>query len=148
VKEARGAADVFISKNTLKNGYVHPDPVRGKDVDPRRLIDLGVDDAAFCREVFALLKPGGLFMIYNICPAQAPPDRPYIPWADGRCPFARETLESAGFEVVAFDTNDDAAVREMAHALGWDKGEDGEAWMDLEKDLFAWYTLARRPAAK
>lgn len=146
--EASSGLDLFISKNTLKNGYVHPDPVRGKDIDPRRLINLGVSDDEFVKQVHTLLKPGGLFMIYNICPAHAPDDKPYIPWADGRCPFSREILEKTGFEVIAYDANDDEAVRQMAHALGWDKGEEGQPGMDLEKDLFASWTLARRPTSK
>jgi hypothetical protein len=29
----------------------------------------------------------------------------------------------------------------MAHALGWDEGDQP---MDLEKDLFAWYTLVEK----
>lgn len=140
-----GGLDVFLSKNTLKHGYVHPDPVRAKDIDPRRLIDLGVSDDVYVKAVHDLLKPGGLFLIYNISPAQAPADKPYIPWADGRCPFAHEILEKTGFEVIAFDANDDEAVRAMAHALGWDKAEEGQPGMDLQRDLFAHYTLARKP---
>jgi hypothetical protein len=52
--------------------------------------------------------------------------------------------EGAGFQVLAFDEVDDAQARTMGHALGWDEGEHG---MDLKNDLFAWYTLARKPAA-
>jgi len=61
----------------------------------------------------------------------------------GRCPFARELLEQAGLEVPAFDQQDDAAARALGAALGWDQGEDA---MDLQNDLFAWFTVARRPA--
>lgn len=145
---APASLDLFLSKNTLKNGYIHPDPERSKDIDPRRLINLGVDDAAYCREVFALLKPGALFMIYNLSPAPAPPDKPYIPWADGRSPFSRETLESAGFEVIAFDADDNAGARAMARTLKWDLPQDqgGAGMNDLEADLFAHYTLCKKPA--
>jgi hypothetical protein len=87
------------------------------------------------------VKPGGLVMIYNLCPAPAPPGKPYIPWADGRCPFERALLEKSGFEVLVLDRDDSSAARRMAHALGWDAGERP---MDLEKDLFATYTLLRR----
>ncbi|RIK67634.1 MAG: hypothetical protein DCC65_05745 [Planctomycetota bacterium] len=135
-----GGYDLILSKNTLKNGYLHPE----REVDNRMLIDLGVSEEAFVKALFDALKPGGHFMIYNICPAPAPSDKPYIPWADGRCPFPRKMLESAGFEVVAFDVDDSKAVRAMAHAFGWDAGESG---MNLEKDLFAHYTLLRRPGA-
>ena len=137
VEQAGRGFDLFISKNTLKRGYIHPE----RPVDPRRLVQLGVDDETFVRAVFEALKPGGSFLIYNLCPAPAPEDKPYIPWADGRCPFARELCESAGFEVAAFDVDDTPAARAMGAALGW--GAD----MDLEADLFGTYTLLRRPAA-
>jgi hypothetical protein len=134
-----GGYTLIVSKNTLKRGYVHPE----RPVDPRRMVHLGVEDTAFVRHVFRRLAPGGWFLIYNLCPAPAPPDQPYIPWADGRSPFPLEMLAAAGFEVLAFDVDDSAAARAMAHALGWDQGP---APMDLEHDLFGTYTLARRPA--
>lgn len=129
--------DVFLSKNTLKRGYVHPE----KEVDKRMLVDLGVSDLQFCQQVAATLKRGGLFLMYNLSPAQNPVDKPYLPWADGRCPFARETLERAGFEVLGYDVVDDKAARDMGRRLGWDKGQSA---MDFEKDLFSHYTLARK----
>ena len=131
-----GGFDLIISKNTLKRGYIHP----AKPVDPRRLVQLGVDDETFVRAVFAALEPGGSFLIYNLCPAPAPDDKPYIPWADGRSPFARELCERIGFAVVAFDADDTPAARAMGAALGW--GAD----MDLESDLFGTYTLLEKPA--
>lgn len=138
-----GSYDVFVSKNTLKRGYVHPE----REVDPRRLVHLGVDDDAYVRALFAALRPGGLAIIYNLAPAQNPPDQPYLPWADGRCPFSRALLESAGFEVLAFDVDDTTAAHAQARALGWDRpGAEGGAGMDLERDLFAHYTLLRKPA--
>lgn len=132
--------DVFLSKNTLKRGYLHPPT--NVEVDPRKLIQLGVDDDTFIRSMYALLKPGGLVMIYNLCPAPAKPGQPYIPWADGRCPFKKEDIESAGFVVHAFDQDDSAKAREFGQALGWDKGDRP---MNLENDLFAWYTLLEKP---
>ncbi len=129
--------DLIISKNTLKNGYLHP----ARPVDQRMLVHLGVSEEEFVKALHDSLKPGGYAMIYNICPAPAPPDKPYIPWADGRCPFPGKMLESAGFKVLKFDEDDSKAVREMAHAFGWDKGEGA---MDLEKGLFAHYTLLKR----
>jgi SAM-dependent methyltransferase len=138
VRRAAGDGyDLFLSKNTLKNGYIHP----AEPVDPKRLVHLGVDDEAFVRAVHAVLKPGGWALIYNLSPAPAPPGKPYIPWADGRCPFPAALWEKAGFEVLALDRDDHAAARAMARALGWDQGPSP---MDLEKDLFALYTLARR----
>jgi hypothetical protein len=123
---------VFVSKNTLKNGYIHP----AEEVDPRMLVHLGVDDETYVRAIYNLLVPGGYFLIYNLCPAQS--EEKYIPWADGRSPFASELLESVGFTVLAYNRNDDAAAREMGRALGWD------AEMDLENDLFGVYTLVRK----
>lgn len=130
-----GGFDVVVSKNTLKNGYVHP----AREVDKRMLVDLGVPDEEYVKAVHAALKPGGWLVIYNLCPAEAPADKPYIPWADGRCPFPREMLEKAGFEVVAFDVVDDGPAREMGRTLGWER-----QGMKLEQDLFCWYTVARK----
>jgi hypothetical protein len=138
-REVGEGYDLFISKNTLKNGYLHP----AEAVDPRRLVHLGVDDSAFVRAMYGMLKPGGWALIYNLCPAPAPPGKPYIPWADGRCPFPRAMLEGAGFQVIAFDAEDSTEARRMGHALGWDDPEGSK--MDLEHDLFATYTLLRRP---
>jgi hypothetical protein len=131
--------DLFISKNTLKRGYIHPEG----EADPRMLVHLGVDDETYVRALFRVLKPGGLAMIYNLSPAPAPPGEPYMPWADGRCPFDRALLESVGFEVLRYDEDDSPAARALGRAFGWDKREDA---MDLEEDLFAHYTLLRRPA--
>ena len=130
--------DLFISKNTLKNGYIHPE----QPVDPRRLVHLGVGDTAFVRAIHRILKPGGRATIYNLCPAPNAPGKPYIPWADGRCPFPAALWSSEGFRVIAFDRDDTRAARGMGHALGWDRGESP---MDLEKDLFGSYTLVEKP---
>lgn len=135
VEQVGGGYDLFISKNTLKRGYIHPE----KEVDPRMLVTLGVSDSAFVNTVYDLLKPGGYFMIYNLHPKYTPPDAPkYIPWSDGRSPFARELYQKIGFEVVAFDQDDTPFAHDMARAFGWDKQ------MDLSKDLFGMYTLLRR----
>ncbi|HEU5319852.1 MAG TPA: hypothetical protein VFX28_03570, partial [Methylomirabilota bacterium] len=135
VTELGTGYDLFLSKNTLKRGYVHPE----KPVPQRQRIDLGVSDAEYVRAVRRLLKPGGFLLIYNLSPAPAPPDKPYIPWADGRSPFSAETLKAEGFDVLAFDRDDSAEARAMARVLGWDAGEQP---MNLEKDLFGTYTLA------
>ena len=37
--------DLILSKNTLKRGYIHPE----RPVEPTRLLNLGVDDAAFVK---------------------------------------------------------------------------------------------------
>lgn len=132
-----GDYDLIISKNTLKNGYVHPE----RPVEKRRLLNLDVDDAAFVNTLHRALKPGGRVLIYNLSPAPSPPGQPYKNWADGRCPFAKEVWEAAGFLVVAFDKDDSPAARDLGHALGWDQGS---VPMDLKTDLFASYSLMRR----
>lgn len=129
--------DLFFSKNTLKNGYLHP----AESVDPRMLVHLGVSDSAFVVALANSVKKHGLVLIYNLCPAPAAPGKPYIPWADGRCPFPRTAWEAAGFKVMAFDADDGPAARAMGHALGWDAGEGG---MKLEQDLFATWSLFER----
>lgn len=136
-KEVGAGYEVFLSKNTLKRGYVHP----AEPVNPRMMVHLGVDDSSYVVALGGTIKPGGLVLIYNLCPAPAPPGKPYIPWADGRCPFERSLLEGQGFEVLAFDRDDSPAARAMGHALGWDAGEHP---MDLTNDLFATYTLLKR----
>jgi len=93
----------------------------------------------FVRAMFDLLKPGGFALIYNLCPAPSQEGEPYKPWSDGRSPFARALYEKTGFSVVAFDADDTPAARAMGRALGWAEQ------MDLEKDLFATYTLLRKP---
>ncbi len=131
---------IILSKNVLKKGYIHPD----RPADDKYLIHLGIDDAAFLKGFFDALEPGGLFLVYNICPALTPADKPFVPWSDGRSPFTKEQWEAAGFEVLVFDQDDTAAIRALGHALGWDA--PGDDAMDLQHDLSVLYTLVRRPA--
>ncbi|MCC6676087.1 MAG: hypothetical protein IT436_02980 [Phycisphaerales bacterium] len=140
VTKVGGGYDLFISKNTLKRGYVHPE----READPRLLVNLGVSDEQYLAKLHEILNPGGWVMVYNLCPAPAPADKPYIPWADGRCPFSEEAIRAAGFEVLVYDRDDTEAARWMAHLLGWDAGEGG---MNLKDDLFVWYTLLHKPVA-
>jgi SAM-dependent methyltransferase len=138
VDEVGANVDLFLSKNTLKNGYLHP----AEAVDPRLLVHLGVSDSAYVAALARTVRKGGRVLIYNLCPAPAPPGKPYIPWADGRCPFPRAAWEAAGFKVVSYDVDDSPAARVMGHALGWDQGDGG---MKLEQDLFAtWSLFVRR----
>ncbi len=131
--------DLFMSKNTLKKGYVKPE----RKTDRRQQVQLGVPDDAFLRMVYNALNPRGLFLIYNISPKQAEKGG-YNPQADGRSPFTREQFERAGFQVIALDQTDDAAVRAMGRALGWDKTASGEV-VDLNQSIFAMYSVVRRP---
>jgi hypothetical protein len=56
-----------------------------------------------------------------------------------RCPFDADALSSAGFEVLAFEVEDSPAARAVGQPLGW-PAQMG----DLEKTLFARYTVLRR----
>ena len=132
-----GGYDLFLSKNTLKRGYIHP----AEKVDPRMLVNLGVHDPAFLKAVASALKPGGWFVIYNLTPAPNAAGKPYRPMADGRCPFSADDLVAAGFETIVRDRVDDQVARALGAALGWDKPPDG---MELEDDLFALVTVARK----
>ena len=140
IREAVGTGyALVISKNVLKRGYIHP----ARPADPKQLIDLGMTEDAVLAAFFAALRPGGTMLVYNICPALSPPDKPFVPWSDGRSPFSREAWTAAGFVVVELDRDDVTAVQEMARLLGWDKDPD-EPW-DVEHDISVLYTLVTRP---
>ena len=130
--------DIITSKNTLKAGYIHP----ARQVDERFLVKLGVTDEEFLAATLKSLKSGGTFIIYNICPAQAPLDKPYLPHADGKSPFTQDQFTAAGFKILAFDVNDQPAVIDYWLALGYNEGKSRE---DTAKDIFAWYTIVRKP---
>ena len=132
-----GGYDLFLSKNTLKSGYIHP----AQKVDPRLLVDLGTDDPTFLKAVAKALKPGGWLVIYNLSPAPNAAGKPYRPHADGRCPFSAEDLAAAGFETLVRDVVDDKAARALGATLGWDKPPVN---MKLEDDLIALVTVARK----
>ena len=129
--------DLFVSKNTLKNGYLHP----AQPVDPRTRVDVGADDPAFLKAAHAALKPGGLVVIYNLTGKPTPPGPAYSPQTDGRCPFSAADLTAAGFTTLVRDRDAGPAARAVGHALGWDKPP---AKMVLETDLFGLATVARR----
>jgi SAM-dependent methyltransferase len=142
LRAAAGAGfQLITSKNTLKSGYIHPNPPSGQTVDLKRLVHLGLSDEEFLKQVAAALEPGGLFVIYNICPPQNPPDQPYIPWADGKSPFSPEAFKQAGFEVLAFDVEDQPWVLECFDKLGYGEGKSLE---QLAKEYFCWYTIVRK----
>lgn len=136
-----GGYSLITSKNTLKSGYIHPSPPEGQTVDPKNVVHLGVADEEFLARVHEALVPGGVFVIYNICPPQNPPDKEYLPWADGTSPFSRAMFEKAGFEVLAFDLRDDAWVLDCFEKLGYTEGKTRE---EAAKEFLCWYTVARR----
>ncbi|MFO0862045.1 MAG: hypothetical protein U0570_15995 [Phycisphaerales bacterium] len=135
--EVGGGYDLFISKNTLKKGYIHPE----RAADERMLIKLGVDDDAFLRAVHEALKPGGLMIVYNIAPAQNPPDKAFLPMADGRFPFDRAAAEKAGFEVLAFDQVDDDVMHKYWFVFFPDPDMTAEK---LKESIFTHYTVLRK----
>ena len=137
VQSAGVGYELFVSKNTLKRGYIHPSR---EPASPRHVIQLGVSDEAFLKQVSEMLNSHGLMVFYNLCPPKSAPDKPYVPWAEGESPFTREQLEAAGFEILEYDVVDDEVARELGHQLGW----DAAGGMKLETDLFAWYTIARK----
>ncbi|MFG0304908.1 MAG: class I SAM-dependent methyltransferase [Phycisphaerales bacterium JB040] len=133
VEEAGGDGyDLIVSRNLLKRGYVAP--IDGSDA----MVDLGGTASETLARFHDTLAPGGVFVIYNI---GGEPD-PSRPWTDIACPWPAELLKDAGFEVLAYDVNEDAPARAVGRALGWDLGERP---MDLTQ-LFGTYTILRRPA--
>lgn len=134
-KKVGAGYDLITSKNTLKGGYIHPK----REVDPRFLVHLGVDDRTFMTAMYDALNPGGVFLIYNLYGKPRAEDEPYEPMRSGDCPFDRDLLKEIGFEIVAFDVDDTEFAHTMARAFRWDQS------MDLENDLFAMYTILRKP---
>ena len=76
-----GGYDLFISKNTLKRGYIHP---YRPAPDPTRLIQLEVSDDDFLRAVYDTLAPGGWFCV------DTPRDYSQLQemWKGGKAPWA------------------------------------------------------------
>jgi hypothetical protein len=131
-----GGFDLIMTKNVLKYGYIHPE----REANPAALVHLGVDDETFLRAAHDAMSEGGWFLIYNLYPPQAAEDEPYIPWAYGENPFARDLVEAVGFEVVAWNVPDSPAIHALGRALGWD-AQDPESF---ERDFNAMYTILRK----
>jgi len=92
------AFDLILSRNTLKQGYVHPRPEHAHEPN----VKLKLTDEAFLASVRGALASGGLFAIYNTFdPSDSGPG------ADGRCPFTREQLTLSHLEVLGHDQSDD-----------------------------------------
>lgn len=128
--------DLITSKNTLKRGYIHPEGKAKRE----QLIDLGVTDAVYLKSVYDALKPGGLFIVYNLSPAQSEDPEKWIPWADGRCAFTKSQLATAGFDIERYDYSEDEIVAQMAVIFGWARSE-GEAI----QNLFSHLTVCKKP---
>jgi hypothetical protein len=132
VAKVGGGYDAIVSKNVLKKGYIHPD----RPAEEKHLIKLGVDDATFLRAFHDALTPGGRVVIYNIF-VPIPPDQPFKPMSDGRCPFTREQWESAGFTVEAFDQSDTVPMRKLLASAAAPNEKEYRTYESL-------FTVARR----
>ena len=121
--------NLIVTKNTMKMGFMKPSNVRPP------FVSFEANDEVLLDTIYDALAPGGLFVIYNITGALDPAK----PSTDGRSPFTRDQFTRANLNVLALDANDDVATRAMAKALGWEKQMG-----DLEKNLFALYTVVQR----
>jgi hypothetical protein len=126
--------DWFISKNTLKKGYLRPDEGT-PDIQPPVALP------QYLQAVRACLSQGGCMLIYNISLRQDPAK--YRPANDPRSPFTRAEFEAAGFEVLALDADESPATRRMGQALGWAAEPAAGGMGDLQSNLFAMSTVAR-----
>lgn len=131
--------DLIISKNVLKLGYIHPQ----QEVSKRMLIDLGVTDERFLSELFKLLNPGGMLLVYNIHPMQSPDPKEYKPWAHGETPWGKDDVTKAGFEIVAWHVDDSTAIQSLGTKLGWRDSSPNEE--DYKKGFRAMYTILKKP---
>jgi hypothetical protein len=122
--------NVIVSKNTMKRGFMKPAASR------KAYVSFEASDEVLLDTLYDTLAPGGLLVIYNI----TGPYDASKPATDGRSPFSREQFIRANLMVLAFDASDDAGVRAMGNALGW-PAQMG----DLDKNLFALYTVVQRP---
>ena len=137
LEDVGDAFDLIMTKNVLKYGYIHPE----READPATLIHLGVDDANFLQRAYDALNPGGYFFIYNLYPPKALEGEPYRPWAYGENPFDRDVVETAGFNVIEWNTPDSPAIHALGRALGWDAQDPA----NFEINFSAMYTILRKP---
>ena len=127
--------DLLLFRNVLKKGYVTPDvPMEG--FDP---IDVGGSPERGAEIIAAALAPGGIAIVYNLGSGpHVRDDGSYNNPADVRDPFGRAAWEAAGLEVIAFEVDGSALMRETGVAIGW------AATVEELEPLNARYTLVRR----
>lgn len=127
--------DLLLFRNVLKKGYVTPDvPMEG--FDP---IDVGGSPERGAEIIAAALAPGGIAIVYNLGSGpHVRDDGSYNNPADVRDPFGRASWEAAGLEVVVYEADGSALMREAGVAIGW-----AETVEELAP-LNARYTLVRR----
>lgn len=138
---AEGKFDLFVSKNTLKKGYVTPEVRVDHPTPPPAHIDLGVTPERFLEAIGETLRPGGYVVIYNL---GGKPD-PAMPMTDIRNPWTREEWDAAGFETLVYEASDLPGARGFFEALGW---AEPPYSMDLERGLFASYSIHRKRGAR
>lgn len=129
--------DLIIARNLIKRGYIDPP----QETPTYTRVDFGVPDADFLRALHDALRPGGVLVVYTLGGKYEPPGEHYSPSSDIANPWARDTWEAAGFEVLAHDQPEDQMARTVGDALGWD-----DRGMDLEHGIFGVYSIYRRPA--
>ena len=107
--ETDALADVFVSRNTLKRGFVRP--VDG--ASPR--FSLGSSVLEALTAIADKTREGGLFCIYNVSPTDAA--LAHEAHADGHCPFTRQELAAAGFDVLLHDADATSLTTAVAREL-------------------------------
>jgi hypothetical protein len=141
VRESVGTGyDLFIAKNVLKRGYIHPE----QPVPERQRIDLESTTLLSSSRFSRPSPPAAASWSTTSVPLRSARQALH-PWADGRSPFPAARSGRGRLPRRGVRQDDSAAARAMAHALGWDAGEQP---MDLQKDLFAHYTLVEKPASR
>ena len=123
-----GGFDLILTRNVLKRGFVHPEE------PAKSYTELKAEDGVFLAALFEALAPGGLVLVYNLGYEPAAPGEPYRPQDDIGCAFEPDAWESAGFELLDFDTDDAEGARKHAEGYGWGS-----------RPVFARFTIARRP---
>ncbi len=131
--------DLFICKNVLKYGYIHPE----REAPTSQLIDLGVDDKPFLTQLFHTLNPGGYVLVYNIHPAKSNKEESYKPWAYGETPWSRELVEKIGFEVLEWHIDDSEAIHEFGKQIGWNSSFSSD--IEFKANFRAMYTILKKP---
>jgi hypothetical protein len=101
------------------------------------VLDSKASSAEQLRALAGALKPNGLMVIYRSSAGVASDSR--RPVGPIKSPFTVEELQEAGLRVLAFEQNDDAAVRQMGQLLRWDRMLGVS-----EHEVFANYSVLRR----
>jgi hypothetical protein len=101
----------LIIKKHRKRVVIQPED------DRTPIISLDASDDVFFEKIYDSREPNRILVIYNIADALASAK----PSADGRSPLTREELNKAKLNALTFSAENDATVRAIGKALGWDK---------------------------